>query len=144
MVSLWSVDCGISYVALSNLICPQNLCLDIASPARLITPKQRNDHWQAVNNVQQTRLKRLQSRKFTPQRRRNTKWLGNITMWNLYTDSTGGEICTQNEDKTWQRSVKDDIISHDCVCDGPTWSMQIMHIDLLGNTQPLKVDRNLQ
>ena len=25
-------------------------------------------------------------------------WLGN-TMWNQYTDSTGAEICTQNEDK---------------------------------------------
>ena len=27
-------------------------------------------------------------------------WLGNITMWNQYTDSTGDEICTQNKDKT--------------------------------------------
>ena len=27
-------------------------------------------------------------------------WLGNITVWNQYTDSTGGEMCTGNKDKT--------------------------------------------
>ena len=26
-------------------------------------------------------------------------WLGNIIMWNQYTDSTGAESCTQNKDK---------------------------------------------
>ena len=27
-------------------------------------------------------------------------WLGDITMWNQYTDSTGGEICAQHKGKT--------------------------------------------
>ena len=39
----------------------------------------------------------------------------------------GFDSCITEVFSTKDQSVKGDIISRDCVCDGPTWSMQIMH-----------------
>ena len=55
-------------------------------------------------------------------------WLGNITIWNQYTDSTRGEICTQNEDKmTWtkyySKTIQNTIISDCDMSDSPIQSM---------------------
>ena len=54
-----------------------------------------------------------------------------------------------NMDKICQDKIsfKNDtkcIISHYCMSHRATRSMKIMHTDSLGNTHPLKVDRNLQ
>ena len=65
-------------------------------------------------------------------------WLGNIALWNQYTDSTRGEILytKQRQNMTWTKyqSNTNAIISNCQMCNGPIPSMQIMHIDLPGNT----------
>ena len=88
--------------------------------------------------------------KCTPQRWGTMMWLGNIVYWYQYTDSTGVKYVHKTKTKhnnTDKISVKDDanaIILHCHMCNWPIQSIEIMHIDLPGNTHPLKDDRNLQ
>ena len=52
------------------------------------------------------------------------------TMWNQYTDSTGGKICTQNKGYiTWTKYQLKVIISYQYMCHRPKQSMLIMHIE---------------
>ena len=121
---LCSVWChGLSRVALSNLTCPQNLCLDIASSARLTTQSVEHCPLSVSSVHNRSHSREPQSRKFTPQRWGNMTWLGNIiAMWNRF--HRGRNLYTkQRQNMTWTKYQSKTIISHYRMCSWPIRSM---------------------